>query len=85
MTERAPKLAPGVQLRHEEEATLLLVPEGAMFLNGTAAAVAELIDGRRTTAEIVDELCAQFAADPEQIEGDVRDLLERLRAQGVLQ
>ncbi|MBV8636918.1 MAG: pyrroloquinoline quinone biosynthesis peptide chaperone PqqD [Candidatus Eremiobacteraeota bacterium] len=76
--------ARGVVLREEDEASLLLVPEGAIFLNGTAAAIANLIDGKRTFAEIVEVLSEQFSEERERVAADAREFIERLRASGVL-
>lgn len=82
-TER-PRFARGVALREEDEVSLLLVPEGAIFLNGSAAAIASLIDGERTFAEIVDRLSEDFPDERERVAADAKEFIERLRADGVL-
>ena len=50
-----PRLVTGARLRYDEvrEEHLLLVPEGAVRLNPTAAEVLELCDGERSLEEIV--------------------------------
>lgn len=82
-TER-PRFARGVALREEDDATLLLVPEGAIFLNASAAAIANLIDGERTFAEIVELLAVRFSEKRERVSADAQEFIERLRADGVL-
>lgn len=49
-----PTFGKGVRLRHEPDGTaMLLVPEGALLLNPSATAALDLIDGRRTVADII--------------------------------
>ena len=79
-----PRFTRGVALREEDDATLLLVPEGAIFLNGTAAAIANLIDGERTLAEIVELLAVQFAEERDRVSADAQEFIERLRSAGVV-
>jgi pyrroloquinoline quinone biosynthesis protein D len=69
-----PQLATGVRLRWDgvRERHVLLYPEGALVLNGTAADVLELCDGRRTIDEIAQELSPRYQG------ADVRDDVERL-------
>lgn len=63
---------------------MLLVPEGALLLNGPAAAALALVDGRRTVDEIVTELVARFAVTQEQARDDVGSLFERLSERRLL-
>lgn len=75
----------GVRLRHEADGSaMLLVPEGALVLNGPAAAALSLIDGRRSIDEIVAALVAQFAVSEEQARADVGALFERLSERRLL-
>ena len=78
-----PCLARGVRLREDpvtrEEA--LLYPEGVLLLNGTAAAVIELCDGKRTLAEIVAVLADRYA---DMLLSDVADYLSDLRRRGLV-
>ena len=64
---------------------VLLYPEGALLLNPTGAAIVGLCDGRRTFAELVDELAARYNAPPGQLSGDVGAYLIRLRDHGLLE
>ena len=64
---------------------VLLYPEGALLLNPTGAAILGLCDGRRTFAELVDELAARYNAPPGQLSGDVGAYLIRLRDHGLLE
>ncbi|MEV0233446.1 pyrroloquinoline quinone biosynthesis peptide chaperone PqqD [Nonomuraea sp. NPDC050786] len=86
MTEPAawrPALSRSALLRHDpvRGADLLIVPERIVVLNEEAAAIVGLCDGRRTVAEIVAEVVAEF---PEGVEADVVDFLDRVRAEGWL-
>lgn len=75
------RLARGVRFRRlPDGAGVLLVPEGIVNLSETAAAVAELIDGARSAADIAGALAQSFDAPRERIEGDVDELLARFAA-----
>ncbi len=76
-----PRLASGCRLSETagQEATLLM-PEGALRLNGPALKIVQFCDGRRTVAEIVQELKTQFpAAKDTRMEEDTMRFLETLR------
>ena len=80
MTSDAPVFGKGVRLRRGPDGSpLLLVPEGALALNESAAATLELVDGQRTAAEIAALLAERFAVTPEQAGEDVAALFARLR------
>lgn len=72
-----PRLARHVRLAFDKrrDRPVLLLPETVVVLNGTGAAILNLCDGRRTIADIVTELGAEYAAVPED---DVRQYLSRL-------
>ena len=57
-----PRLVTGARLQYDDvrEEHVLLVPEGAVRLNPTAAAVLELCDGERSVDEIVGTLAARY-------------------------
>lgn len=79
-----PRLARGVRLRWDavRERHTLLRPEGAVALNPSAASVLELCDGKRSFADIVQELESRFpGADLTQ---DVRELLNSLEGLGLV-
>jgi coenzyme PQQ biosynthesis protein PqqD len=61
---------------------LLLMPEGALMLNSTAAAVLELCDGKRSIKAIAAQLATCYRG--EAVENDVQNLLLRLSERGVL-
>ena len=84
MTLAHPKLATGARLRYDEvrEEHLLLVPEGAVRLNPTAAAVLELCDGQRDIEEIAVALSAHYGGA--DVRGDVADLLDGLSQRGLV-
>lgn len=81
-----PKLPRGVRLRRDEvrDEWLLLAPERVLKPDAIAVKVLELCDGVRTVDGIVDELAAAYAAPREQIETDVKKMLEDLANKRVL-
>ena len=52
--------------------------------NDTGARVWELIQTPTTLDDIVEVLCAEYDAEPEQIRGDVLDLLTELEMNGLV-
>ena len=79
-----PRLVTGARLRYDEvrEEHLLLVPEGAVRLNPTAAAVLELCDGERSVDDIVGVLAARYAGA--DVSDDVRGLVDAMAQRGLL-
>lgn len=74
-----PALAPGVRFRRSADGQgLLLIPEGVVNLNDSAAAILELVDGQRTLADIATLLAARYGMDVAAIASDIDDLLQRL-------
>ena len=57
---------------------MLLVPEGALVLNPSAAAALELVDGERTLADIATILVGRFEVGEAAARDDVSQLLGRL-------
>jgi pyrroloquinoline quinone biosynthesis protein D len=79
-----PRLATGARLRYDDvrEEHLLLIPEGAVRLNPTAAHVLELCDGERSVDEIVDALAARYqGAD---VRDDVVELVDAMAQKGLV-
>jgi pyrroloquinoline quinone biosynthesis protein D len=79
-----PRLVTGARLRYDEvrEEHLLLVPEGAVRLNPTAAEVLGLCDGDRSLDDIVGVLAQRY--DGSDIGDDVRGLVEAMTQRGLL-
>ena len=79
-----PRLVTGARLRYDEvrEEHLLLVPEGAVRLNPSAAQVLELCDGERTVDDIVDVLSARY--DGADLGADIRELVDGMAEKGLL-
>ncbi len=79
-----PRLATGARLRYDEvrEAHLLLVPEGAVRLNATAAEVLGLCDGERSIDDIVGALAERY--DGADLGDDVRALVDAMARKGLV-
>lgn len=79
----APRLAPGCRLHPTEP--LLLIPEGALNLQGPAREILAQLDGRQSVSAIVDELRKQYpGVDGDQLQQDVLGLLQRMEQRGVV-
>jgi coenzyme PQQ biosynthesis protein PqqD len=61
---------------------VLLYPEGAVLLNETGRAILELVDGKRTVAQIAEELGARYQTD---VTADVTEYLSRLAERELIQ
>ena len=79
-----PRLVTGARLQYDEvrEEHLLLIPEGAVRLNATAAEVLELCDGKRSVDDIVGALSARYqGAD---VRDDVLGLVDSMAQRGLV-
>ena len=79
-----PRLTTGARLRYDEvrEEHLLLIPEGAVRLNPTAAEVLELCDGQRSIDDIVAALSARY--DGADLRDDVVELVDAMTEKGLV-
>ena len=79
-----PRLVTGARLRFDEvrEEHLVLLPEGAVRLNRTAAEVLELCDGERSLDDIVGALAARY--DGANLRDDVQGLVDAMTQRGLL-
>jgi coenzyme PQQ biosynthesis protein PqqD len=79
-----PRLVAGARLLYDEVRGehVLLVPEGLVRLNPTAAEVLELCDGERPLAEIVSALSARY--DGADLREDVRELVDAMTQRGLV-
>ncbi|HWD75691.1 MAG TPA: pyrroloquinoline quinone biosynthesis peptide chaperone PqqD [Solirubrobacteraceae bacterium] len=79
-----PRLVTGARLRYDEVRGeyVLLVPEGAVRLNATAAEVLDLCDGERSFDDIVGALAARY--EGADLRDDVRGLVDALTEKGLL-
>jgi pyrroloquinoline quinone biosynthesis protein D len=79
-----PRLVTGARLRYDEvrEEHVLLVPEGVVRLNPTAAEVLELCDGERSLDDIVGALSARY--DGADVRDDVHDLVDAMTQRGLV-
>lgn len=87
MTTQNPQLDPAVLRRDVEDELLLYSPASGetLLLNATAAAIAELCDGKRSASDIAAIVleCITGAA-PDAVQADVNKTLESLRDKGML-
>ncbi|HEV2037972.1 MAG TPA: pyrroloquinoline quinone biosynthesis peptide chaperone PqqD [Candidatus Eremiobacteraceae bacterium] len=75
----APQLSRGVRFRRTPGGQgVLLIPEGVVNLNDSAAAIVELIDGSRSVASIAADLCARYKLDQAEMASDIETLMQRL-------
>jgi pyrroloquinoline quinone biosynthesis protein D len=79
-----PRLATGARLRYDEvrQEHLLLIPEGAVRLNATAAHVLELCDGERSLDDIVGALSARY--EGAEVRDDVLELVGAMAEKGLV-
>jgi pyrroloquinoline quinone biosynthesis protein D len=79
-----PRLVTGARLEYDDvrEEHLLLIPEGVVRLNPTAAEVLELCDGERSLDEIVGTLSARY--DGADVRDDVRGLVDGMTQRGLI-
>jgi pyrroloquinoline quinone biosynthesis protein D len=79
-----PRLVTGARLSYDEvrEEHVLLIPEGAVRLNPTAAQVLELCDGERSLDDIVGALSARY--EGAEVRDDVIELVDAMAQQGLV-
>ena len=79
-----PRLVTGARLRYDEvrEEHVLLIPEGAVRLNSTAAEVLELCDGERSLDDIVGTLSARY--EGADLRDDVVELVDAMTQRGLV-
>lgn len=76
----------GFRLRHDtvRDAWMVLAPERLFMLEGPAVEILQLVDGKRTVPEIIDQLAEKFAAPRDQIAADVMAMLQDLTDKGAI-
>jgi pyrroloquinoline quinone biosynthesis protein D len=81
---KRPRLVNGARLQYDDvrEEHLLLIPEGAVRLNETAAQVLELCDGQRSLDDIAAALSLRYSGA--DIADDVRELLGAMGERGLV-
>jgi pyrroloquinoline quinone biosynthesis protein D len=79
-----PRLATGARLQYDDvrEEHVLLIPEGVVRLNPTAAEVLDLCDGERSLDDIVGALSARY--EGADIGDDVRELVAAMAQKGLV-
>jgi pyrroloquinoline quinone biosynthesis protein D len=83
----APRFRRSVKFRFDavREAWVLLAPEKLFMPDEVAVEILKLIDGKRTIAEIADNLAARFDAPRDVIVADVMVTLNKLSQRGAVQ
>jgi pyrroloquinoline quinone biosynthesis protein D len=78
-----PRLVTGARLSYDDvrEEHILLIPEGAVLLNPTAAEVLALCDGERSLDDIVGALAERYESD---VRDDVVELVDAMAQKGLL-
>ncbi len=84
--ESRPALARGVRLRTDplNGEPVLLYPEGFLPLDSTSHDILIRCDGERTVAAIVEDLSAEYEADPDELRADVVEYIVQLRNEMLL-
>jgi pyrroloquinoline quinone biosynthesis protein D len=79
-----PRLATGARLSYDDvrEEHVLLIPEGAVRLNPTAAEVLALCDGERSLDDIVGALSARY--EGADLRDDVVELVDAMAQKGLV-
>jgi len=79
-----PRLVTGARLRYDEvrEEHQLLIPEGVVRLNASAAEVLELCDGARSLDDIVGALSERY--DGGDLRDDVVELVAAMEERGLV-
>ena len=79
-----PRLVTGARLRYDEvrEEHVLLIPEGAVRLNPSAAEVLELCDGERSLDDIVGALSARY--EGADVRDDILELVDAMTQRGLV-
>jgi pyrroloquinoline quinone biosynthesis protein D len=79
-----PRLVTGARLTYDDvrEEHILLIPEGAVRLNPTAAEVLELCDGQRSLDDIAGALSARY--DGADVRDDVVELVDAMAQKGLV-
>jgi Coenzyme PQQ synthesis protein D (PqqD) len=77
-----PARSPVVRSRDIAGERLLMHRELKQYhiLNGTAGRIWDLADGTRTVGEISSAIAAEFNADPDRVDKDVRDTVDGMMA-----
>jgi pyrroloquinoline quinone biosynthesis protein D len=79
-----PRLVTGARLGYDDvrEEHVLLIPEGVVRLNPTAAEVLELCDGERSLDDIAGALSARY--DGADVRDDVVELVDAMAQRGLV-
>jgi hypothetical protein len=70
---------------YDDQAIIVLPLQGnALILNGVGSRIWELSDGRRTSRDILESLCAECDVSSEEASRDIQEFLRLLESKGVI-
>jgi pyrroloquinoline quinone biosynthesis protein D len=82
--EGRPSLKPGCRLSSTGD--VLLIPEGALRLQGPGARIVQACDGKKTLREIVEQLLGEFpGADRTKVSDETSAFLSKLAERGAVE
>ena len=85
---RVLSVAKGTSLQNlgvSEGAVVLTIETGQLYTcNDTTAALLGVVDGKRTFAQIIDELGRTFDVSPDELRADMDELATQLIADGII-
>ena len=87
MKDSAPiRKTPNALAKQLEGSVVILNPESGEYysLDDVGARIWELLDGTRTTDDIVEVICAEYEAGETKVRADVESLLADLRAEKLI-
>ena len=78
---------PDLAWRMVDDECIIVDPQGsqATVLNPVGSRIWELVDGKRTFAEIVQQILVEYAVEPSQAEADAREFAEELSKRKLIQ
>jgi len=84
--EAPPRRNPTAGFRLFDGQATIVMPDGSFIhvMNESGSRIWELMDGERTRAQIVDQICEEFETTREAAERDVREFLATLSAHHML-
>lgn len=78
---------PDVVFQLADEEVVLVLPRAGQIkvLNEVGTFIWSMLDGIRSVAEIVEQICHEYRVDSEQAQADVIEFLNELQTKGIIQ